>query len=61
MFEKKELEATLDYIDQKKDDILSGGKGSDLDYLRDLKTLTRLANAAEEKLDSMKECKKERE
>ena len=61
MFEKKELEATLDYIDQKKDDILNDSGGSDLDYLRNLQTLTKLEIAAEEKLDSMKECKKERE
>ena len=47
MFGDKELETTLTHIKRKKRDVLNREGGSDLEYLRNLQTLTKLQNAAE--------------
>ncbi len=68
MFTKQELEENLDFIDRKINDILTNGKGSDLDYIRKLQALAKMKDTAIKKLDEEKtrvialsECKKERE
>jgi len=54
MFSDKELEATKDYINRKKADILNNEGGSDLDYIQNLKTLIQLENAVDEKIGKNK-------
>ncbi len=49
MFTKKELDATIKVADLKIEEILKSDQGSDLDYIRNLQTLSTLKNAAEEK------------
>ena len=51
LFLDKELKATADYIEKMKEDILNSKKGSDLDYLRNLQTLTILENAVNKKME----------
>ena len=46
---KKELEITEKMIKAKKAQTLKSSKGSDLDYIRDLQTLTQLESAIEGK------------
>ena len=62
MFTPKELEASRDIIDRKKEEILNSKEGSDVDYIRDLQTLIKLKGATEEKLEaiSRKAPRKER-
>ena len=54
MFSDKELKATTDFIIKKKKDVLNSKEGSDLDYLRDLQTLTILENAVNKEMDEVK-------
>jgi len=51
MFSDKELKATTDFIKNKKDDVLNSKEGSDIDYLRDLQTLTILESAVNKKME----------
>ena len=46
MHTKKELEATIDCIKQKKESILGSDEGTDLEYITKLQTLIKLENAA---------------
>ena len=54
MFTDKELEMTIDYIQRKKNDILNSQEGSDLDYVRNLQTLTKLEDAANKEIHPTK-------
>jgi hypothetical protein len=54
MFSDKELQANKSAIARKKRDILNSKDGSDLDYIRNLKTLIILENAVEEKIEEQK-------
>jgi len=54
MFSDKELEATKDYINSKKADLLNNEGGSDLDYIQNLQTLIQLENAVDEKMGERK-------
>ena len=51
MHSKKELEAVVKVSRIKTEDILNGGKGTDIDYIRELQTLAILKSAAEGKLE----------
>jgi hypothetical protein len=55
MFTDKELEATVDYCDRKIDDLLNNEGGSDLDYIRNLQTLITLKDAANQKIQRIKD------
>jgi len=46
MFTDKELKTTVEYIRQKKEAILNSEEGSDLDYVKNLQTLIKLDDAA---------------
>ena len=50
MFTDKELEAVKDISGRKIDEILNKEEGSDFDYIRNLQTLVKLKDAAEQKL-----------
>ena len=52
MFTKKELEANKTIIERKKRDVLTSKGGSDLDYIRNLQTLTILENAVSKEIES---------
>jgi len=49
VFTEKELEATKRVIKAKKEKLLNSEEGSDADYIRNLQTLIKLENAADEK------------
>ena len=50
MFTDKELETTLNCIERKKKEILNSKGGSDCEYVRNLQTLIKLENAANQSL-----------
>ena len=50
MFTDKELETTLNCIERKKKEILNSKGGSDFEYVRNLQTLIKLENAANQSL-----------
>jgi hypothetical protein len=50
MHTKEELEQTIKLCDTKEKEILTNGKGSDVDYIQNLQTLAKLRAAAENKL-----------
>ena len=55
MFTDKELEGTVDYCERKIDDILNKEGGSDADYIRNLQTLVTLKEAANQKIQRIKD------
>ena len=55
MFTTKELMGIKEYIKRKRRDILKSNEGSDLDYIRDLQTLTQLENAVDIEMDADRE------
>lgn len=50
MFTERELETTKDILRKKKSEVLDSRDGSDLDYLRKLRTLIKLESAVTERL-----------
>jgi hypothetical protein len=55
LFTEKELKTTVNFIRKKKRAVLNNKKGSDLDYVRNLITLTRLENAIIVELEADKQ------
>lgn len=51
MFSDKELKTMIDFIKRKKNDVFNSKGGSDLDYIRNLQTLTKLEDAANKSVE----------